>query len=384
MLGLLAQTIAAGAHAIGLATHAAPALRNEALTEAYVTQPAVMVEGRVGPLQFAGMLNFEGWTLERGELNAGVYGEGYVDRRHPHTFLHEAVLTWQGRTFGRELSISAGRGFVPFGSDDPMVRPFAKYPANHHLAQILERPMVAAGMRTGPVIFEGAVFSGIEPLDPEDMGDVDKVGDSWSARATLLPLSWLELQGSYAEVNSPENQFGSGLDHTMWHASARVQRSLGDHEVYALVETGQTAEGADDIQYFHYRTLLAEAALTRGKWQGALRFERTVRPEEERELDWFRAIRPHGDNSILGRTRFTSGSLSLSRVVERGTLHFRPFLEVVHVRAASIDEFPVLPPRLLYGSDRLWSFSFGIRSTVGRWHDRMGRYGAARTASHVH
>ncbi len=384
MLALLAQTISLGAHAIGLATHATPALRNEALTEVYLTQPAIMADARLGPLRFNGMLNFEGWTLDRGELNAGVYGEGYVDRRHPHTFLHEAILTWQARTFGRDLSVSAGRGFVPFGTDDPMVRPFVKYPANHHLAQILERPLVAAAMRTGPLIIEGSLFTGVEPLNPEDMGDVDKLGDSWSARATLLPRTWLELQGSYAEVNSPENEFGIGLDHMMWNASVRLEREFGGNNVYALVETGQTAEGEDGIEYFHYRTVLAEAAVARAGWQAALRFERTVRPEEERELDWFRSVRPHNENTILGRTRWTSGTLSLSYLWSRGGLQVRPFAEVVHLQARSLDEFPVLTPRLLYGSDRLWSFSFGVRSSIGAWHQRMGRYGAARTDSHLH
>ena len=83
--------------------------------------------------------NLEGWTLDRGELNAGVWGEGYVDRRHPHTFLHELILSATTSLAGFDASLSAGRGFAPFGTDDPMVRPFVKYPANHHLAQILER-----------------------------------------------------------------------------------------------------------------------------------------------------------------------------------------------------------------------------------------------------
>src|SRR5687768_17177992 len=140
MLGLLGQVITAGAHAVGLATHATPAISNRSLTEFYLTQPAVMLHVLQGPLQFEGMLNLEGLTLRRGELNAGVWGEGYMDRRHPHTFLHEAMAVVRplGAGGALDVSLAAGKGFAPFGTDDPMSRPFVKFPANHHLSQVLE------------------------------------------------------------------------------------------------------------------------------------------------------------------------------------------------------------------------------------------------------
>lgn len=384
MLGTLAQLLTVGAHAVGMATHATPAMGGEAHTEGYLTQPAVMADAAWGPFQFTGLVNFEGWTLDRGELNAGVYGEGYVDRRHPHTFLHEAVLTFRTRFFSSELSLSGGRGFAPFGTDDPMVRPFVKYPANHHLSQILERPMAMAAVRTGPLIIEGGLFSGVEPLDPEDAGDFDKLGDSWSGRATVLPRPWLEVQASYAEVVSPENQFGTGLDHHMWNASARLQRSFGNTNFYALVEGGETTETAGDFDYFHYSTVLAEASLERNAWRVAARLERTVRPEEERQLDLFRSVRPHSDNSILGTTRWLSGGLSVSRAVAYRRMQFRPFVEVLRLHAESLSEFPIIRPEDVYGSNNMWSFSFGVRSTIGSWHDRMGRYGVARITPPLH
>jgi hypothetical protein len=384
MFGFLTQTIAVGAHAVGLVTHATPAMNDKALTEAYLTQPAIMADASWRALQFIGMLNFEGLTLERGELNHGVYGEGYVDRRHPHTYLHEAVITAQEKLAPVDVSLSAGRGFAPYGSDDPMVRPFVKYPANHHLAQILERWIVVGALRGGPVMLEAGWFSGAEPQDPEDLGDVGMLGDSWSARATLLPRPWLELQGSYALVHSPENTFGQGLDHEMWHASARLQHNVGGMDVYALLETGETNEGSGDFQFFEYRTLLAEAALRRGLWQAAVRFERTIRPEEERQFDLFRSVRPHHDNSILGTTRWTSGTIHVSRDWPMSRVRLEPFVEIVRLHAEALEEFPVLLPERIYGSDRLWSFSFGVRSTLGMWHDRMGRYGAARVATAIH
>src|SRR5919106_2135363 len=64
-----------GARAIGLVTHANPGLRGSNLTEAYITQPAISVHAAAAGVQLIGMFNFEGATLERGELNAGIWGE---------------------------------------------------------------------------------------------------------------------------------------------------------------------------------------------------------------------------------------------------------------------------------------------------------------------
>jgi hypothetical protein len=130
--------------------------------------------------------------------------------------------------------------------------------------------------------------------------------------------------------------------------------------------------------------MLAEAAVQRGAWQLAARFERSQRPEEERLNDPFRSVRPAPDNSILGTSRFTSGTLQVAHDRRFGRFTVKPFLEVVRVYAEAMEEFPVVSPRDLFGKSDLWSFSFGIRSTVGTWHTRMGRYGAARAAAVQH
>ena len=49
-----------------------------------------VLNGHVGAVL---TLDFEGLTLDRGQLNPGANGEGYADRRHPHTYLHEAIVT---------------------------------------------------------------------------------------------------------------------------------------------------------------------------------------------------------------------------------------------------------------------------------------------------
>src|SRR5262249_22146806 len=154
----------------------------------------------------------EGATLARGELNMGTYGEGYVDRRHPHTYLHEAMIGSQIE-FGRVgVSVASGKGFVPFGTDDPMSRPFAKYPVNHHLEQVIERLMVTGAVRVSRATLEGAVFNGDEPINPASAPRASRFADSWALRFTLYPVSSLQLSASAAHVNSPEVPLGFGLD----------------------------------------------------------------------------------------------------------------------------------------------------------------------------
>src|SRR5689334_14694648 len=118
------------AQAIPLVTHAANTAEGADLTEGYVSQAAVMGRGDLlsGHLRLEATLNAEGLTMKRGELSTGAFGEGYVDRRHPHTYVHELVASGIGNAGPLEYSLSAGRGFTAFGTDDPMMRPFEKYP----------------------------------------------------------------------------------------------------------------------------------------------------------------------------------------------------------------------------------------------------------------
>src|SRR5690348_4072747 len=83
--------VAVEGRAIGLATRASHTPGNRTLTEGYLTQPIIDATLRAGWLHAMGMLNLEGLTLRRGELDTGAWGEGYVDRRHPHAYLHELV-----------------------------------------------------------------------------------------------------------------------------------------------------------------------------------------------------------------------------------------------------------------------------------------------------
>jgi hypothetical protein len=371
--------IRAGAHAIALATHAAPAMHGRSRTEAYLSQPMLMAHGWLGGgrVAFDGMLNLEGLTLRRGELNAGVWGEGHIDRRHPHTYLHEAMVTVHGARRGVGMSLAAGRGFVPFGTDDPMARPFVKHPANHHLAQILERWLAIAAASLGRLVLEGALLNGDEPTGPADLGRLHRFGDSWAARATLLPAPGFELQASRALLASPELTAGGGLDQRKWSASARWAGALADGMAgYALAEWAHTTETDAGRPAYHFRSVLAEAAAQRGPARLALRLERTTRPEEERGFDPFRAP-PQHLGPLLGITEWSIASAHAAWRGRLGGGRVEPFAEVarLHVRETTGSIFM---PEELYGAARHWQASFGVRVGAGMAHQRVGRYGAAR------
>jgi hypothetical protein len=316
--------------------------------------------------------------MRHGELSTGAFGEGFADRRHPHTYLHELVLTGVTRAGSFAFSASAGRGFAPFGTDDPMVRPFAKYPVNHHLAQILERGLVMGAARLGPAILEAGTFGGEEPVTPASLPRVSRLGDSWGVRGTLLPAPWAEVQGSYARIASPENPDGFGLDQRKRSVSARAISSDGTR--YVLAEWARTVEHDHNsgLDAFGYESALLEGAVWVGAVGVALRLEQTERPEEERLADPFRTPRPASDLSILGITRWRIATLHLETpVVTRRTVSAVPFIELSRLVAAPRGARTLFDPDQFYGTNRMIMLSAGLRLRVGAAHARMGRYGVA-------
>jgi hypothetical protein len=111
---------------------------------------------------------------------------------------------------------------------------------------------------------------------------------------------------------------------------------------------------------------------------GALRLERTTRPEEERLIDQFRTPRPQIEFAILGRTRWTAVTAVAGTNKPRiGVLTVAPFVEATFAHAGKVDALAAFVPREFYRSDKLWLLSLGARVNVGRRVHRMGRYGAA-------
>jgi hypothetical protein len=377
-------------------TRATPTAGRRSLTEGYLTHPVAMLHAATprGGLSLQAMANLEGLTLMRGELATGVFGEGYVDRRHPHAYVHELVASGATRVGPATLSLSAGRGFAPFGSDDPLVRPLTKFPVNHHHAQILERVLAIAAVRVGAFTAEGGTFNGDEPTSPSSEPRWERFGDSWAARVTWRPdgalvqrLGAVEVSGSFAAVRSPEDPDRIvGLDQRKWHAGARLERPTPWGAVYAMAEWAHTGEFDGDRPVVRYESLLAEGALCGRGAQGALRLERSERHEATRLEDLFRTPVPHDDAQIIGVTRWTAATVRVGTAAWRvGTARAEPFLEASVSRPE--DRIPRATFRSLgfYGSRTLWMVSAGARLGIGASHARMGRYGAAAAprASHA-
>lgn len=376
--GQQGASVAVSGQAIGVLTRANPIPGGNDLTEARLVQPIVLVHARAlnGRLRVIGTLNLEGQTIPRGELAPGAWGEGFNDRRHPHTYAHELIISltdllgrWDGPV---RLSVSAGKGFAPFGSDDPMGRPPVRYPVNHHLAHILERAVVIAGVRAGPLAFEAGLFNGDEPERPGQWPKWDRFGDSWSARVSAFPTTGVELSASRAKVRSPEHRPGAGTDAWKWHVAARIDRGLAGGRVYALGEWARTEEA---FGFFAFESVLLETAWVTGRHLPYYRFERSDRPEDLRTSDPFRSIRPHLENSIAGITRWTLHTMGYSvRLTGPGDLDLRPFVEGSFGTMRNISG-GIFQPSVFYGGESFSTISFGLRASWRLTGHRMGRYG---------
>ncbi len=381
-----------------LAVRALRSVEGRTIDEGYLTQPVVMAHAPLwrGRVRFTGTLNLEALTLRDGQLTPGSYGEGFVDRRHPHTFVHEAMASVAGRPLGGPLraSLAAGKGFVPFGTDDPMLRPFVLFPVNHHLAQVLERYVAIAGVRVPGALLEGATFGGDEPAGPWAWPRARRFGEAWAGRATLLPLELaggaapgaLELSASHAWVPSPEEPTGVGLDQRKSSLAARwatadgavTDAALGG---YALLEWARTDEVRGARRAFRYQSVLAEGSAWRAVRGSvvslAARAERTGRPEEERLLDPFRTVRPHFEQNVLGITEWRILTLAASVRPRAGRLRLAPFVEAARAAPRALVRPSAFQPQLFYRARVQWTLAAGARLGLGRPHGRMGRYGVA-------
>lgn len=366
------------AHAVAALTRVDPVPGGGDLTELRLVQPALMAR-LTGParLSLLATLDLEGVTMGQGELTPGAWGEGFVDRRHPHTYVHELLLTADdllGTADGdTRMSVTAGKGFAPFGTDDPMSRPVLRYPVNHHLAQVLERAVVIGAVHRGAIAAEFGLFNGDEPTRPGEWPRVGRVGDSWSARLTARPASGVELQASRAQVHSADSREGGGPDQGKWSLSARWSGPVGGQPLYGLVEWARTSE-ADG--FFVFSSLLAEGAWTRGPHRLHYRLERTERPEEER-ISHFRTRRPHSENSNLGTTRWTIHTAGWTAVLLRlGGTTVAPLVEASYGRIGKVGG-GLFDVEQVYGREHFWSLTLGLRFGYGGGPHRMGRYGAA-------
>jgi hypothetical protein len=127
---------------------------------------------------------------------------------------------------------------------------------------------------------------------------------------------------------------------------------------------------------FIYRSVLAEAAWSRGRHRPYVRLERTERPEEERLfVSRFRTRRPLFENSILGVTRWTIVTVGDAvDLTPRGPVRVTPFAEASFVGIVKVGG-GVFDPAPWYGRERGFALSIGARLGGGMAMPRMGRYG---------
>lgn len=391
---MLMRTFAGGWQLLGMAqafamtTWAAPREPGSPVhaTESYLTQPAVMVNvlSPGARVVLRSTLNLEAVTQPDGEITFGGWGEGFIDRRHPHTFLHEAMLSlnaWE--VAGGALSLSGGKGFAAYGTDDPMSRPVAKYPTNHHLSQILERWTVNGAYTHGPWSAEGSIFSGQEPDGPWDRGNVEGFGRSFSARVirrfggegTTAP--W-ELGASYGSVEEPH---GDAAERTaLYNATIRHSGAHAFGGIYAMAE----ASLSDPEHGSGVWSLLGETQVRIGRHRPYYRVEYATRPEYAR-LDAPGTpgfYRYDHDGEAIGATRWLIQSLGYEYDLSGGGVATRPYIEVQSGRVRA--ERGGIDPVALYGDRQLWTVSAGFRLFFGGGPMRMGTYGVLDDMTLMH
>lgn len=354
----------------------------------YVTQPAVMfnVESPGSRITLRTTLNFEGLTISNGEMTFGGWGEGFIDKRHPHTLLHEAMLSWNVlRGEGRGFSLSAGRGFAPYGTEDPMSRPVLKYPTNHHLSQVLERWIIGGVVATSGWNLEAGIFSGAEPDGPYDFSNVAGFGESWSARVTrrigttALGTARWELSASFASVQ--ETHDNASEDTHLYNVALRHEHAYGGGRVYALFEAARSSPAHHDGYY----SILGEAQVRHGRHMPYARVELATRPEYARQGvggdDGF--FRYDHDAEAIGSTRWLIGSAGYGYIASDDSgFSIRPFVEV-QFNQVNEHEGNIMPESL-FGRSRFWTLSLGVRVFGGGEPMRMGAYGVLDPLTAMH
>jgi len=368
------------AQAYPVVTVGAPGNEDTPLHETgwYLTQPAIMthLEGLGRRVVLHTTLNFEGLTQDNGELSFGGWGEGFIDKRHPHTLLHEAMLSYNlFDVGGSQVSLSAGKGFAPYGTADPMSRPGLKYPTNHHLSQILERWTVNAVWRKNRWSVEAGVFGGEEPGGPYDFSNIRSFGDSWAARVARrwgtgndTDAEW-EASTSIASVKE--------IAHTtkeettwLWNAALRPSFMLGSGHLSGLLEAS-TSRLQDHTNFF---SVLAEARYDRSGHQPYARVEYASRPEYQREAtsgaDFFR-YEDHEDP--LGSTRWLITTVAYAYEVTPAPWSIRPFVEVQYNQVRG--DRGGLSATDIFGTTHFWALSAGARIFLVGGPMRMGAYG---------
>ena len=139
-----------------------------------------------------------------------AYGEGLVDRQHPHDLFMELAARADYRFGATTAFVYAGAvGEPALGPSAFMHRGSARYqplsPITHHWfdSTHITYGVVTAGVAAPRWQLEASAFKGREP-DEERWG-FDKLQlDSWSVRATWTPSPFVAVQASHGRLEQPE------------------------------------------------------------------------------------------------------------------------------------------------------------------------------------
>lgn len=346
----------------------------------YATQPVAMINLSSSSQRIVvrTTLDAEALTQKDGEITYGGWGEGFIDARHPHTVVHEAIVTVNlGRASGTYLSVSAGKGFAPYGTDDPMGRPAVKYPTNHHLSQVLERFTTNLVLTRNGWGVEAGIFGGAEPTSANDFSNISSYGDSWSTRLSKRsggdgPSAAWEVSSSFARIADAHH--GRRQYTNLFNTAFRHVGRVTGGSLYMLLEGSRSRPATGR----GHSSVLGESQLTLGaakQHQPYLRVEYATRPEYDRLGEpgtpaFFRYA--HGAHE-RGATRWLITTIGYGYESRQLPTSVRPFVEVQHHAVRS--DRSAIDPHLLYGNSRVWSITTGVRVFLGGGAMRMGSYG---------
>lgn len=386
-------TLPGGWHLMGMAqivpsaTVTAPFSEESRLSRTDIRFPHAALMGQLASpgsrWVFKLMPNLEGLTLPDGEPTLGGWGEGFIDARHPHTLLHEAMLSYNWWTApGGALSVSGGRGFAPYGTDDPMYRPALKYPTNHHLSQVLERWVASLAYLTDAGFgIELGLFDGNEPDGPWDVSNIGSFGNSWSGRVSYrigeaggVAAPW-EISASHAQIRESHGHEGIVELTLLYNAALRHEAAYGFGQLYGLAE----ASLSDPEEGDGYFSLLGETQLglgPRSAHRPFYRIEYATRPEYTREgVEGDGFFRYDHDDHAIGATRWLINTAGYGVDLTSLPLSARPFIEISHSRIGHERGPASLEPEALFGGDSFWTLVAGVRVFLGGGPMRMGMYG---------
>ena len=236
--------------------------------------------GRHGQLALRSMVSLEPLTIGSGypllfQTGETYEGEPLIDRQHPHDLFTELSVTY-GHAIGEQAGFFAYLGWPGQPALGPVVfmhRPSARHnpdaPLGHHWQDATHITFGTAtlGLRYGPVMIDGSLFTGREPN--EDRYGLDKPRfDSYSLRLSSNPTDNLAIQVSRGFLKSPEAH-EPDADQIRTTASAIYHRPLAGGLWTNTLLWGRNEPSGDDDDHGHghgtQNAFLAESDVQFGK-----------------------------------------------------------------------------------------------------------------------